>query len=68
MAKQVSITIDFVVDDGEAACFLGNTEDDILGQTDTMKDWLRDAFYDYCVNYKIKEFAGKEIVAGQFNL
>ena len=69
MSKRVTITIDFLVaDEAELECFYGNTDEDIMGQADTMKDWLREAPYNYSMDYKISE-AGTDIIGGtQFNL
>ena len=53
--KRVILTIDMVVDDEEVECFMVPlpTEEDILGQGDILKDWLREAPYNETVSYKI---------------
>ena len=66
--KRVTITVDFLVmDDSEVECFMGDTVDNVLGQGDTIKDWLRDAPYNHSISYKIRE-SGKTLAKGEFNL
>ena len=69
ITKRVTITIDFlVVDETELECFYGNTDEDIMGQADTMNDWLREAPYNYSMDYEISE-AGTDIIGWtQFNI
>lgn len=51
--KSVILTINMVVDDEEVECFMGDTEEDILGQGDILKDWLREAPYNETISFKI---------------
>jgi len=69
MTKRVQITIDFLVaDEAELECFYGDTDEDIMGQADTIKDWLLEAPYNYSMDYKISE-AGMDIIEWtQFNI
>jgi len=62
MTKRVQITIDFLVmDDSELDCFLSDGPADLEGQADIMKDWLREAPYNYSIDFKISE-AGLNII------
>ncbi len=70
MGNRVTITIDFMVDDEtELECFFGDAPEDIQGQADTMIDWLREAPYNYSIDYKIRQgFHGVELVGREYSM
>lgn len=65
--KRVVITIDFLTTDEEVECFWGDTIEDLEEQGDIMKDWIREAPYNYSMDYTISE-AGNILKKGLFNL